>query len=349
VVVRAPAKVNLSLRVLGKRTDGYHDLDTLMSFYRTGRTGATFDAGIQRALERVLAGPDFLFRIERDPSTAESGRAHRLSDVELASRLSFFLWSTVPDAALLDLAERGKLSDPVTLERQVRRMLDDPRSSWSMASQWLELGKLRAFSADPDVPRIRRRSQARCERSPAFIGEQFAYRVLELITADYTYLTKAGAALRHRRRLRQPLPPRHDRPPTRRPPRQGGDPRRDLLRQPHVAGAARQVADAEHPRHAAAAAARERAAARSHGHYGYAAAAHGAAPQEPGLCRLSCAARSARVRAGELRRDRALARDRRAAADRSVRLAARRRSSRAGRPQTLMAAHRDDFADRDES
>jgi len=173
------------------------DLDTLMSFYRTGRMGGTFDAGIQRALERVLAGPDFLFRIERDPADVAAGTAYKISGIELASRLSFFLWSSIPDDQLLDAAIQGRLEDPAVLESEVKRMLADPRSKGlveNFASQWLELGKLRAFSADPDTfPEFDDglKSAMRTE-TELFIGEQFAadHGVLELITADYTYLNE---------------------------------------------------------------------------------------------------------------------------------------------------------------
>ena len=105
-----------------------HDLGTLMEFYRAGRGEAGFDGGVQLALERLLIFPDFLFRIERDPVGAAPDTVYALSDLELASRLSFFLWSSLPDDELLDVAERGRLSDPAVLETQTRRMLADPRS-----------------------------------------------------------------------------------------------------------------------------------------------------------------------------------------------------------------------------
>ena len=113
------------------------DVSTLLEFYRAGRTanGETapvaftrqgFESGIQRALARVLVDPQFLFRFERAPADVAPGSAYRLPDLELASRLSFFLWSSMPDDELLDVARRGALKDPATLERQVRRMLADP-------------------------------------------------------------------------------------------------------------------------------------------------------------------------------------------------------------------------------
>ena len=117
------------------------DLDTLLGFYKRGRTAGTFDDGIRAALERVLVSPDFLFRIEADPAGAP-GAVSRISDVELASRLSFFLWSSIPDDTLLDLAVRGKLHEPAILEQQVARMFVDPRARAALIenffSDWLE-------------------------------------------------------------------------------------------------------------------------------------------------------------------------------------------------------------------
>src|SRR5688572_5589552 len=99
------------------------DLNTLIAFYRTGRSEGGFEAGIQRGLRRILASPRFLFRIEREPATAKTGHPYRVSNLDLASRLSFFLWSSIPDNELLSAASSGTLSDRTVLERQVRRML----------------------------------------------------------------------------------------------------------------------------------------------------------------------------------------------------------------------------------
>ena len=138
------------------------DVQTLLAFYQDGRTEGSegsqggsdseFDAGIRAAVERVLVDPEFLFRIETDPAGVPSGTAYRISDLELASRLSFFLWSSIPDDALLDIAARGELSDPEVLDQQVRRMLADSRSTAlveNFAGQWLQLRKLR--NAAPDT------------------------------------------------------------------------------------------------------------------------------------------------------------------------------------------------------
>src|SRR5439155_25352176 len=96
--------------------------------YETGRKEGSFDAGIQFALERILIDPDFLFRAERDPENVPAGSPYKLTDLELASRLSFFLWSSIPDDELLDAAARGRLKDPNVLAQQVRRMMADDRA-----------------------------------------------------------------------------------------------------------------------------------------------------------------------------------------------------------------------------
>jgi hypothetical protein len=127
------------------------DLDKAMSFYRQGRSDGDFDAGIESALAAVLVNPQFLFRVEKDPPGIAAKTAYRISDVDLASRLSFFLWSTIPDDELLDFAERGELHKPEVFEKQVRRMLADDRSrnlATNFAAQWLHLRNLDAFTPD---------------------------------------------------------------------------------------------------------------------------------------------------------------------------------------------------------
>jgi mono/diheme cytochrome c family protein len=122
------------------------DVDPLLAFYREGAK-TSFDEGIERALRRLLVSPEFLFRVERDPSNVAAGQSYRVSDLELASRLSFFLWSSIPDDALLTLAERGQLATPAVLSREVRRMLADPRAEafiTNFAGQWLFLRNLDA-------------------------------------------------------------------------------------------------------------------------------------------------------------------------------------------------------------
>src|SRR5438876_9011813 len=146
-------------RLAYRRPVTNRDVQTLVEFFNTGRhDGGSFDSGIQFALERVLADPDFLLRVHRDPTTPKEARqseaAHRFSDIEVASRLSFFLWSSIPDERLLALAERGQLTNPSVLEQQVRRMLADPRSTDALvnnfAAQWLNLRRVGEVTVDPD-------------------------------------------------------------------------------------------------------------------------------------------------------------------------------------------------------
>ncbi len=129
------------------------DIEPLLALYKTGRAEGTFDSGIQRGLETILSSPEFFFRIERDPANAAPGTNYRVSDLELASRLSFFLWSSIPDDELIEVAAAGKLKDPVVLERQVRRMLADGRSTAlvdNFASEWLQLRKMRTVAPVPE-------------------------------------------------------------------------------------------------------------------------------------------------------------------------------------------------------
>lgn len=114
------------------------DVQTLLRFYQTARAGGNFDEGIRAAIERVLVSPDFLFRIEADPANVAAGEIYRISEVELASRLSFALWSSIPDDQLLDLAIGGKLREPAVLEQQVSRMLADPRARASLVQNFFE-------------------------------------------------------------------------------------------------------------------------------------------------------------------------------------------------------------------
>src|SRR5215471_1883101 len=128
------------------------DIQPLLNFYREGRKTGDFDKGIEMALRRVLSDPQFVFRFERDPANIPAGTAHRVTDLELASRLSFFLWSSIPDDELLTAAEQGKLKDPAVLQQQVRRMLKDPRSQslvTNFSGQWLYLRELK--NRNPDL------------------------------------------------------------------------------------------------------------------------------------------------------------------------------------------------------
>jgi hypothetical protein len=129
------------------------DSDAFMSFYRSG-SAKGFEYGVEKALEFILAHPEFVFRTESAPATIKQGEAYRISDLELASRLSFFLWSNVPDDELLTLASQGKLREPQTLNRQVHRMLADPRSHElvrNFAGQWLNLRTLQSQTPEGTI------------------------------------------------------------------------------------------------------------------------------------------------------------------------------------------------------
>jgi hypothetical protein len=135
-----------------RRAASDRDLEALLSFFQTGRNQGDFETGIRTALQAILASPEFVFRFERAPANVGPGRNYRIADLELASRLSYFLWSSAPDDRLISLASQGKLRDPSTLEQQARRMLADPRSdtlSTNFANQWLHLQNLK--DANPDL------------------------------------------------------------------------------------------------------------------------------------------------------------------------------------------------------
>ncbi len=180
-----------------RRAITVRDLEPLLGFYRTGHAAGGFESGIQFALEGLLVSPDFLLRVEHDPSHAAPGSAYRVGDVDLASRLSFFLWSSIPDDELLDLAGAGKLGEPHVLEQQVRRMLADSRASalvTNFASQWLFLRDLRVAAPDTQVFRdfddsLRAAFQHETE---LFIESQLRAdrSVVELLNADHTFVNE---------------------------------------------------------------------------------------------------------------------------------------------------------------
>ena len=174
------------------------DVDTLLGFFESGReSGGSFDSGIQLALERMLVDPDFLLRIERDPAGAAAGAPYRLSDVEVAARLAFFLWGSIPDEPLLDAAEQGALTEPAVLEAQVRRMLADPRARSlvdDFAMQWLHLRNLEDVTGDPvpfpdfDDNLV----EAFRQETTLFLASTLREdrSVLDLLDADYTFVNE---------------------------------------------------------------------------------------------------------------------------------------------------------------
>jgi hypothetical protein len=173
------------------------DLAKLMPFYESGRKDATFDHGVQTALERLLVSPQFLYRIERDPAGAAAGTTYKMSDLELASRLSFFLWSSIPDDELLNIAIAGKLTQPDVLEKQVRRMMADARSEslvTNFAAQWLFLHDVEVKAPDlflfRDFDEGLRKSFER--ETELFLDSILRENrsVKELLTANYTFLNE---------------------------------------------------------------------------------------------------------------------------------------------------------------
>jgi hypothetical protein len=169
----------------------------LLEFYRQGQQKGGFEAGVGVAIERILAGPEFLFIVERVPEDMAPGELYRISDLELASRLSFFLWSQIPDEELLGIAESGQLRNPHVLEQQVRRMLDDPRSVAlvkNFAAQWLTLGKLNIVAPDIEIfPYFDENLRQSFRKETELFIEHVLRQerpLLELLTADYTFINE---------------------------------------------------------------------------------------------------------------------------------------------------------------
>jgi cytochrome c551/c552 len=175
------------------------DVEPLLNFYRSGRQGptGTFERGVEMALRRVLADPQFVFRFERDPANLPAGSAHRISDIELASRLSFFIWSSIPDEELLAAAEQGKLKNPAVLQQQVKRMLKDSRSEAlinNFADQWLFLRELK--NRNPDLlvyPDFDDNLRQAFQRETELLFDSIVREdrnVFDILNADYTFLNE---------------------------------------------------------------------------------------------------------------------------------------------------------------
>jgi mono/diheme cytochrome c family protein len=173
------------------------DIQALLNLYKVGRKEGGFEAGIGMALQRILVSPEFLFRIEHDPATVSAGAAYRISDLELASRLSFFLWSSIPDNQLLNLAAAGKLKEPAVLEQQVRRMLADSRSNALVTNffgQWLYLRNMPGVHPDQDAfPEFDENLRAAFEQETQLFLESNLREdrsVSDLLNADYTFVNE---------------------------------------------------------------------------------------------------------------------------------------------------------------
>jgi Protein of unknown function (DUF1592)/Protein of unknown function (DUF1588)/Protein of unknown function (DUF1585)/Protein of unknown function (DUF1587)/Protein of unknown function (DUF1595)/Cytochrome C oxidase, cbb3-type, subunit III len=173
------------------------DMETLLSFYQAGRNQGNFESGIENALRLILASPKFLFRSEPDPAGVAPGGVHRVTDLDLASRLAFFLWSTIPDDELLNVAAQGKLKDPAVLNREVRRMLADPKAEAlvnNFAEQWLFLRNVQSVAPDeatfPNFDDNLRQSFRR--ETELFFNSIVAEDrdVMDLLTANYTFVNE---------------------------------------------------------------------------------------------------------------------------------------------------------------
>ncbi|HEX4997280.1 MAG TPA: DUF1592 domain-containing protein [Terriglobia bacterium] len=173
------------------------EISGMMEFYRQGRKDGDFDLGIEMVLARILASPQFLYRIEAEPAGLKDGDVYAISDLELASRLSFFLWSRGPDEELIRLAVEGKLKDPATLEKQTRRMLADPRSealAINFAGQWLNLRGLAASGPLPMIyPNFDDPLRQAMRREVELLFDSMVREdrsVIDLLTADYTFVNE---------------------------------------------------------------------------------------------------------------------------------------------------------------
>jgi mono/diheme cytochrome c family protein len=187
---------NLARRAF-RRPARAEDLGTLMTFYQAGRNDGTFENGIEAALQRVLADPEFLYRGEPESPALPPGRTYRISDTELASRLSFFLWSSIPDEELLTVATQGRLKNPAVLEQQIRRMIADPKSKSlveNFTGQWLNVRGMAAMepvvNLFPDFDSTLREA---FRREAELFFDSIVHEdrsVLDLLTADYTFVNE---------------------------------------------------------------------------------------------------------------------------------------------------------------
>jgi len=183
-----------------RRPASPEDLEALMTQYEVGRQGGTFESGIQMALRAMLVNLEFIFRFERTPDSVASGQSYRIGDLELASRLSYFLWSSSPDEQLIALASQGKLRDPVVLEQQVKRMLSDQRSealTANFADLWLQLRPLDDVIPDSDVfPNFSHNVGHSMKREVELLFESVMREdrnIFDLMTANYTFVDEVLA------------------------------------------------------------------------------------------------------------------------------------------------------------
>jgi hypothetical protein len=173
------------------------DMETLLSFYQAGKNQGNFESGIENALRLILASPKFLFRSEPDPARIAPGSVYHVSDLDLASRLSFFLWSSIPDDELLNVAAQGKLKDPAVLDREVRRMLADPKAEAlvnNFAEQWLFLRNVQSVAPDEATfPNFDDNLRQSYKRETELFFESIVKEdrdVMDLLTANYTFVNE---------------------------------------------------------------------------------------------------------------------------------------------------------------
>ena len=183
-----------------RRPTTTEDLEGLLEMYKVGREEGTFEAGVRTAVQAIIAKPEFVFRFERVPDGLQAGQSYRITDIELASRLSYFLWSTAPDNALIETATQNKLRDPVVMEKQVRRMLADPRAetlATNFAAQWLRLTGLADVHPEPTIfPNFTRDLATAMRREVEMLFDSVVREdrnVLDLLTADYSFVNETLA------------------------------------------------------------------------------------------------------------------------------------------------------------
>jgi len=185
---------NLARRAFRRNLIDDAEVDGLMSFYERGRKEGDFETGIQQAVSRILVAPRFVFRVEDEPANVKDGATYRVDDTALASRLSFFLWSSMPDDELLDLAAKGKLKDPATLDLQVKRMLKDPKSDAlikNFGGQWLYLRELAGVT--PDTKEFDDNLRQAFRRETEMLLDSIVREdksIVTLLNADYTYVNE---------------------------------------------------------------------------------------------------------------------------------------------------------------
>jgi hypothetical protein len=173
------------------------EIEPLVAFFEAGRREGSFDSGIQYALQRILASPRFAFRIEQEPADAVPGQPYKVADLDLAARLSFFLWSSIPDDELVTLASQGRLRNPQVLEQQVRRMLADPKSQaliTNFTGQWLNLRGLKTVEPVVNIfPDFDDNLRLAFQREAELFFDAIVHEdrgVLELLTADFTFVNE---------------------------------------------------------------------------------------------------------------------------------------------------------------